>query len=119
MSIVDRVVKIRNDAGLNLTDFAKKLNVSRSLISLLEKGEREYTERTLQDICGKFNVNPDWLIYGKGEPYNETAVTTIKLLKSEYKLDDLDVKIIETYLALSPEERQVFKNYIKRLGSVD
>lgn len=119
MSIVDRVIKIRNDAGLNLTDFAKKLNVSRSLISLLEKGEREYTKRTLQDICEKFNVNYNWLAYGEGEPYKETIVTTIKLLKFEYNLDDLDVKIIETYLALSPEERQVFKNYIKRLGNSD
>ena len=88
-------------------------------VNLLESGKRQLTARTASDICEKFNVNPHWLETGEGEPYNETIPSVMKLLKAEYNLDELDVKIIEKYLELSPIERQVFKDYIKKIGSAD
>lgn len=119
MTLQERVIKVRNDAGLNQAEFGEKLNLGKSLISLAESGKRNYTDRVLSDICDKFNVNPDWLRTGEGEPYNETIPAIMKLLKAEYNLDELDVKIIEKYLELSPIERQVFKDYIKKIGSAD
>lgn len=119
MTLQERVIKVRNDAGLNQAEFGEKLNLGKSLISLAESGKRNYTDRVLSDICDKFNVNPDWLRTGEGEPYNETIPAIMKLLKAEYNLDELDIKIIEKYLQLSPIERQVFKDYIKKIGSAD
>ena len=69
----------------------------------------------MNDICEKFNVNPEWLKNDEGEPYNDVVTPTMKLLKAEHKLDDLDIQIIEKYLELSPIERQVFKDYIKKM----
>lgn len=119
MSIRDRAIKIRTDAGLSQAGFGEKLNLGASIISLVESGKRNYTARVLSDICEKFNVNRDWLETGVGEPYNETIPTVMKLLKAEFKLDDIDIRIIEGYLELSPIERQVFKDYIKKLGNMD
>lgn len=119
MTLQDRVIKIRTDAGLNQVEFGKKLNLGKSIISLVESGKRNYTTRVLSDICEKFNVNREWLETGEGEPYNETIPTVMKLLKAEFKLDDIDIRIIEGYLELSPIERQVFKDYIKKLGNMD
>jgi transcriptional regulator with XRE-family HTH domain len=107
------------DAGMSKIDFASELKVSDSLIALLESGKRNLTSRTASDICEKFNVNPHWLETGEGNQYNESIPVAIKLLKAEYNLDDLDVKIIEKYLELSPIERQVFKDYIKKIKSAD
>ena len=112
----ERITKIRNDAELTMTAFAEKLNLSKSSISVAESDKSKLSKRVMIDICEKFNVNPDWLETGEGEPYNETVPTVMKLLKTEYRLDDLDVKIIEKYLELSPIERQVFKDYIKKIG---
>lgn len=116
MTLAERLTKIRTDAGKSKVDFASVLNVSASLITMLEKGTRELTPRTAADICEKFNVNQEWLETGDGEPYADAVTPAIKLLKAEYSLDDLDIQIIENYLELSPIERQVFKDYIKTIG---
>lgn len=98
-----------------MTEFANKLNLSKSTISLAERCERPYTQRTLLDICEKFNVNYDWLMTGEGEMYKESADSILWLLQKEYELDDLDVEIVKGYINLSPIERSVFKEYIKNI----
>jgi transcriptional regulator with XRE-family HTH domain len=118
MTIQDRIIKIRTDAGLSQAEFGEKLNLGKSSVSLFESGKRNLTSRTIADICEKFNVNRAWLDTGEGEPYNEVIPTVMKLLKAEYNLDDLDIQIIEKYMELSPIERQVFKDYIKKIRSV-
>ena len=119
MTINERITKIRVDAGKTKTDFATILNISDSLVVLLESGKRKLTGRTAADICEKFNVNPVWLETGEGEPYNDAVTPTLKLLKAEHKLDDLDIQIIEKYMELSPIERQVFKDYIKKIKDAE
>lgn len=117
--ILKRVIKIREDANLNQVAFAEKLNLSKSTISMYESGSRPYSKRTLIDICEKFNVNQEWLVDGVGEPYKQTSDAIMMLLKAEYDLDDIDIKLFEGYLSLSPIERQVFKDYIKKMGTLD
>lgn len=119
MTIGNRIKKIRVDSGLNQTEFAEKLHLSKSSISVAEADKSALSKRAVLDICEKFNVNPEWLQNGEGDPYNDAITPSIKLLKAEYNLDELDVKIIEKYLELSPIERQVFKDYIKKIGSAD
>ena len=119
MSIYDRIKKVREDNELTMTAFGDKLNIGLSTISLMESGKRAVSKRTQKDICEKFNVNPEWLETGIGDPYRETISSTMKLLKAEYELDELDIRIIEKYLELSPIERQVFKDYIKKIRSAD
>ena len=115
MTICERLTMIRTDSGKSKAEFANTLNVSPSLITMLENGTRELSKRTAADICEKFNVNPEWLESGEGEPYNDAKAPTIKLLKAEYNLDEVDVQIIEAYLDLSLIERQVFKDYVKKI----
>jgi hypothetical protein len=38
---------------------------------MLERGEREPSDRTVMDICDKFRVNESWLRYGEGEIFEE------------------------------------------------
>lgn len=118
-TIGERIKLIRTNAGLTMTAFADCLNLSKSSISVAESDKSNLSKRAIIDICEKFNVNRDWLETGVGEPYNETIPTVMKLLKAEYKLDEIDLKIIEKYLELSPIERQVFKDYIKSIGNMD
>ena len=119
MTLRERVIKVRTDAHLTQAEFGECLNLGKSLISLAESGKRNYTDRVLFDICERFGVNLEWLKTGEGEPYKETVDSTLKLLRAEYDLDELDIKIIEKYLELSPIERQVFKDYIKKIKDAD
>ena len=67
----DRIKRIRTDANLSQTDFAKKISVSRSAICKMERGENYPSDQTIKLICNEFFVNEDWLRYGNGEQYIE------------------------------------------------
>ncbi len=83
----------------------------------MERSKRTITDRTISDICGKFNVNRKWLTDGIGEPFIEPETQSVlDLLEKEYNLDRLDLEIIRNYLNMSAIERQVFKSFIKSIN---
>ena len=117
MTINDRIKMIRVDKGYSQQKFADKIKLSANFINLIERGSRNPSERTLNDISAEFNVNLEWLKTGEGEMYDEESEdVVIKSLKSEYNLDDIDVEIIQTYIKMAPLERQVFKDFIKNIA---
>lgn len=65
----DRIKQVRANAKLTQTEFADKLGLTKNYISLVENGNREPSDRTINDICEKFGVNPIWLRTGAGEPF--------------------------------------------------
>lgn len=115
MEISDRIKEIRKDAGLSQQEFADAIHISGNSVYRIENGTRGVSSRTLNDICSEFNVNMEWLRFGTGEKYKETNESVIAVLKAKYKLDDVDVSIIDAYLSLSPLERQVFKDFIEKI----
>ena len=69
----NRIAYIRKQAGINQTDFAEKLNLTKNYISLIENGNRIPSDRTITDICREFNVNEIWLRTGEGDPFQEES----------------------------------------------
>ena len=65
----DRIKKLRKDAGLNQTEFGSLLGASRAMITDYETGRVVPDSSKRMLICEKFNVNPDWLETGEGDPY--------------------------------------------------
>lgn len=115
----DRLRLVRKDLKLTQADMGQALGCSQTAYAKYESGMVIPDKPMRMLICEKFNVNPEWLETGEGEPYNDAVTPTLKLLKAEYKLDDLDVQIIEKYLELSPIERQVFKDYVKKIKDTE
>lgn len=67
----DRIKYVRTHANMSQGEFAATLDLSQNYMTMLENGKRNPSERTLNDICEKFNVNPVWLRNGEGEPFVE------------------------------------------------
>jgi transcriptional regulator with XRE-family HTH domain len=67
--IKERIQEIRRELGISLRDFAKRIYISRSLLSGIEQGKKNINDRTIQLISTEFNVNKDWLLTGKGEMF--------------------------------------------------
>ena len=65
----NRISEIRKLTGLTQEEFAKRINMSRNYIWMIEKGERVPADRTVGDICREFGVNRVWLETGVGEPF--------------------------------------------------
>lgn len=67
----ERILFVRKTLKLTQDDFAEKLNLSKNFVWMIEKGNRVPSDRTICDICEKFNVNEDWLRTGNGEMFVE------------------------------------------------
>lgn len=84
-----RLKEIRNSLGLSQKDFGSHIHLSQDHISSLENGRRKITDRTIEDICSKFNINEHWLKYGLGEmkkdiTENVDAPEDIKILLKKF-----------------------------------
>ena len=77
-TIGERLALIRQNAGLTMTAFAEKLNLSKSTISLAENNKQALSVRVIVDICEKFNIRREWLETGEGEMLQELRQYTSK-----------------------------------------
>ena len=111
----ERIKILRKTLKLSGEKFGEKLGVKRSAISDLETGRNNLSEQMLLAICREYNVNEKWLRNGEGEMFIETKESFLNNISKQYSLDDLDIKIIESYLNLSPDGREFIKNYIKSI----
>lgn len=120
----ERINYLIKSLGMKKTAFAEKLNVSQAFVSQLCSGVKQPSERTIQDICTKFNVNEEWLRTGKGEIFimlsrnDEISKFVGELMKEEedsFKnrliaglaaLDDTGWDVLETFLnSIQPKEK--------------
>ena len=62
---------------------AKELNVSRSRISMYERGEREPDIKTLHAIADYFNVSVDWLIGNTINQYLKNRIEELELSQQD------------------------------------
>ncbi len=62
-----RIKKVRKENGLTQDAFAERLSLTRNYISLMEKGDRVPSDRTISDICREFSISEKWLRYNEGD----------------------------------------------------
>lgn len=115
MSISERLRQLRKELGMSQEEFGRRIGVSNTAISKLEKNERNLTEQTAISICREYRVNYFWLTKGIGDMFSGTPESVVDEVAEEYNLDDIDKKIIQRYLELSDKQRQVIKEYIKSI----
>lgn len=120
MEIYERIRDLRKkELHLSQTEFGERLGVSRSVIKNIELNalaRPEQKEPLYKLICKEFHVSYDWLISGKGEPFCED------LIEDEYSraAAEIDVKdprarkAIIDYWHLSPEDKELYWNFIER-----
>ena len=69
----ERIKELRSRLGLTQEEFSSKIGLSRNFIAQIETGTKKPSDRTIFDICEKFNVNEDWLRTGNGEMFVELS----------------------------------------------
>jgi transcriptional regulator with XRE-family HTH domain len=57
-----RLAQLRKEVGLTQNELAKKLNITRSALSLYELGKRDPDTETLCKIAGFFGVSVDYFV---------------------------------------------------------
>ena len=69
----ERIKELRSRLGLTQEEFSSKIGLSRNFIAQIETGTKKPSDRTIFDICEKFNVKEDWLRTGNGEMFVELS----------------------------------------------
>lgn len=118
-----RIKEIRSALGLTQQEFADRLSLKRNTIATYEMGKASPSDRTINDICDKYNVNETWLRTGKGEMFNElpeedeVAAYVSELLEDDEgnPLYDIIKEIMHTYSELTPKSQEAIRDFSAHL----
>lgn len=108
----ERLKELRNNLQLSQEEMGKRLGVTRGALCKIELGDRKLTEQMALSICREFRVNYYWLTEGQLPMFTGTPENVVDEIAEDYNLDVIDKKIIENYLALPEEKRQIIKDYL-------
>lgn len=111
----ERVREVRKALKLTLEEFGSKIGMKKGSVSAIETNRNSLTEQVAVSICREYNVNYDYLMEGEGEVFSDLPQTVLDELCKQYNLDDLDRILIEQYLKLPSDDREVLKKYIRNV----
>lgn len=113
-AINERFIELRKACKKNQSDFAKVLGLSRSGVCAIETGQRNVTEKHLIMLSNwdEYNVNIDWLRTGNGEMFLPTETDTLEKIRQEYKLTDMQFKLVSNFLRLPESEKEIISNFL-------
>lgn len=115
--MINRIIEVRKDNDCNQEQFANKLNLSRNFISQVESGKKNFSDRTISDICREFSVNEEWLRTGKGEKYKAVEDKLEAYLGQISRGNDDFIKdIIEIYMELDQSSKDALKEISIRMA---
>jgi transcriptional regulator with XRE-family HTH domain len=115
-TINERLKHLRkNVLRLTQSELGNTLGLGKAAVSKMESNTSTITEQNIKLICKEFNVNYDWLVDGKGEIFIDTDRAAIELLADDYKLRPVEVSLIEEFVKLDEEERDVLLNYLQNV----
>lgn len=103
-----RIKEIRKNSGLTQDAFADRISLTRNYISLMEKGERIPSDRTISDICREFGYSEEWLRNGTlpKKPLNKLSTYLGQIDKGN---DKFIKELIEVYMELDPDSKKALQ----------
>lgn len=107
MSITDRIIKIRNILKLQQKQFADGLSISKSIINMIEKGERKPSRELLIKLADRYNVNITWILLGKGSIFIENDYKEVTISEA--------IPILKELSYLNEDDRKKVLDYIQQL----
>lgn len=115
-----RVRKIRLQKGISQEQFGELIGIKKAAVSKIENDDNSLSRSNLISICKQFNINEEWLLYGKGEMFiptsreNEIRAFFENAMSSDTDLAKIQRKFINTLISLDKEEWIVLDQFMKK-----
>ncbi len=115
--MVNRIIQIRKQAGLSQKKFADRMGLSRNFINQAENGKKNFSERTLKDICREFKVNYLWLTEGIEPMYEELDTSSMARIDNIMTGENEFAKnVFREFSKLDENEWKIIEKIIKNLS---
>ena len=101
MNALDRILLIRKTLGLNQGDFAKRIGLKQTALSMIELEKVTLTDKNIKLICVTFGVDEVWLRTGKGGMFG---------IKSPYEKELLSI-----FSKLTPDTQEFILEMARKL----
>ena len=95
MSLEMRVLEVFTYSKLNRVEFADRLKISNAVISHISSGRNKAGMDLVVNLLLSFpEIDPDWLLFGKGEMLRGQASQRILQIKEELerKMNEVDLE---------------------------
>ena len=103
---------INNYTDGNKAAFAKMLGINPQLISHWLRRNTFDNELLFAKCKG---ISASWLLTGEGEMFEQTRASVLDRLSTEYDLSREQRSVIEAFLDLDPQERDVILKYVHKV----
>ena len=113
----ERMKKLRKALGLTQQEFADKIGIVRGNIATYETGKSKPGDAVVSLICREFNVNEEWLRTGNGEMFKTAPSCALDALAYTYRLTHGEYILIEKFVNMKPESRQIIMDYIVEVAA--
>lgn len=113
----ERIKKLRKALGLTQQEFADRIGIVRGNIATYETGKSKPGDAVVSLICREFNVNEEWIRTGNGEMFKAAPSGALDALAATYHLTHGEYALVEKFLGMKPESRQVIVDYILEVSA--
>jgi transcriptional regulator with XRE-family HTH domain len=105
----DRIKHLRNIFEVGSQEkLAEILKVNGARVKSIETGRvKDLTAQEANILVKKFNLNIDWLLTGKGDMLQDTAIDT------HTQLSQQEAEIVQDYRVLEKDDQDIFYHELK------
>lgn len=115
--MIQRIILVRKKYGLSQEQFAEKLGLSRNFINQVETGKKNFSGRTISDICRCFHIREEWIRTGNGPMDEEISATQAPMqdIFDRFNCSDSERKFLSAFFGLQDSERQAFCDLLVKM----
>lgn len=119
LEICERFKQIRKSLNMKQGDFANEIKTTQGHVSDIENKRKGVSDRVIEIICLKFDINEEWLRNGIGpmkrQPDDEFAECVSDMLSEDNPFYDLIKGILCTYHELDKNSKKVLIDSSEKL----